>query len=133
MKPEIGPGIEGNSRAEQPIPGPAMHAAALLSVDGWRSARLTGAGLGAAAGAQKHRPRIASMIAAHLIGLRLVGTLMGSDSPTILIAGVFEWASARGGEALLRAASLEPWVTLPTIAWAPRLARAGCRRPILGP
>jgi len=85
--------------------------------------------LGAAARAQKHRPHIASMIAAHLIGLRLVGTLMGSDSPTILIAGVFEWASARGEEALLRAASLEPWVTF---AWAPRLARAGCRRPSPG-
>src|SRR5712675_1639982 len=106
--------------------GSAMHAAALLSVDGWRSARLTGAGLGAAAGAQKHRPRIASMIAAHLIGLRLVGTLMGSDSPTILIAGVCEWASAGDGEALLGAASREPWVTLPTIAWAPSITETCC-------
>ena len=65
---------------------PAMHAAALLSIDGWRSARLTGAG-------------VFSMIAAHLIGLPLVGTFMGSDSPTILIAGIFR-TTAGGGEAL---------------------------------
>ena len=44
---------------------------------------------------------------------------MGSDSPTKLIAGDCEWASAGGGEALLGAASREPWVTLPTIALPP--------------
>jgi hypothetical protein len=82
--------------------------------------------LGAAAGAQKHRPRVASMIAAHLIGLRLVGTVMGSDSATILIAGVCEWASAGGGEALLGATSREPWVTLLTIAWPPSLTETCC-------
>jgi hypothetical protein len=91
-----------------------MHAAALLSVYGWRFARPSRAGPGAAARARKHGSSVASMIAGHLLGLRLGGTGMDFPSPAICIAGVCDWVIA--GDAAFVAVSGGVWVILPTIA-----------------
>src|SRR5258706_16027121 len=104
-----------------------MHPTTFLAVHRWRPPRLARTSLGTAARAGQHRPGIARVIAGHLPGSRLDGTVADARSPTIGIVGICEWLSASGDAAALSlVVSCAACVTLPTIAWPPSLTDTFC-------
>jgi hypothetical protein len=78
-----------------------MHATAFFALDGWRSARFAGTGLGAAALARKHRPGVAWMITRHFFfRVRDIGTSAPLLLSMIGIGAALSWLRANGGAAV---------------------------------